>query len=349
MAVVKTTDYRITSEHLQLIDKFFNDEMKKKLDQMVFMKIFGEETNNHLNDTVVMQDWVDGIEYIPENAEYPDIKPGGEHKMTFTKYKYGWKIVITEEMIRLNDYTKLPKIVRSATQRAFDKIEQSLADMFPHGFSTASYVDVWKRTMHAIGDEGRALFNNDDKTIITLNNNQNPELSLAALDAIYVMGTKHRDAQGNHKSISYDTLLVPPALRSKADILVNSDRIPGSNDNAPNPIKGRFKVVVSTWLGGNVNFNGSDVNTDKYWYVFDSSNVKDQLRVIWAWHPQIVHQDVNENTNNHVSRLSFMYSRGFLNMSYVAGSTWETAVAKEGVAVEIVNGTSNPVPVQTVS
>ncbi|MBQ9554052.1 hypothetical protein IJU97_03750 [bacterium] len=56
MAVVKTTDYRITSEHLQLIDKFFNDEMKKKLDQMVFMKIFGEETNNHLNDTVVMQD-----------------------------------------------------------------------------------------------------------------------------------------------------------------------------------------------------------------------------------------------------------------------------------------------------
>jgi hypothetical protein len=49
--------------------------------------------------------------------------------MVFTKYKYGSKIVITEEMVLYNEFVSLEKRVRTLTDNMLEKIEQSLADI----------------------------------------------------------------------------------------------------------------------------------------------------------------------------------------------------------------------------
>jgi hypothetical protein len=83
--------------------------------------------------------------------------------------------------------------------------------------------------------------------------------------------------------------------------------------------------------------NWNDVNTDKYWYVFDSSMIKEQLKVKWARHPSIVQAWQDMYNANWVRRLSAIYSRWFLNFAYIAGSTGENAVDKEWIAVEVIN------------
>jgi hypothetical protein len=49
--------------------------------------------------------------------------------MVFTKFKYGAKIVITEEMVLYNEFVSLEKRVRSLTQNMLNSIEQCLADV----------------------------------------------------------------------------------------------------------------------------------------------------------------------------------------------------------------------------
>lgn len=349
MAVIKTTDYLDTTSHLKLIDEVFTEEMSKRLNKMVILKIFDEETNKHKNDTEYVEEGMSWVQYIPENAEYPDANPGESGSMVFTKFKYGAKIVITEEMVLYNEYVSLEKRVRSLTQNMLNTIEQCLADVLRRGFSSASYVDAFGRTTPAVGHEWRALFNSTDGNIITVNGTANPELSIKALDAVWIMGQNHVDSVGNHKAINYDTILVSPTLRSKADTLINSDQLPGSSDNAINPIKGKFKVVDSAWLGGIMDVSGTPTNTDKYWYVFDSEMVKEQLKVKWARHPSLVQAGQDAYNANWVRRLSAIFARGFLNFAYIAGSTGENAVAKDGIAVEVVNTTSNPVPTQEIA
>jgi hypothetical protein len=56
MAVIKTTDYLDTTEHLKLIDDVFLNEMTKKIDSMDILRIFDEETNRNKNDTEYVED-----------------------------------------------------------------------------------------------------------------------------------------------------------------------------------------------------------------------------------------------------------------------------------------------------
>lgn len=337
--VLKTTNYRDQTSHLKMIDDVFQESMKDKLDDLVLLRIFDEETNAHRNDTILIEEWLTGVSFIPENSEYPDANPGESDTYTMTKYKYGAKILITEEMKKYNEIWSMKERIRSIVDEGMEMIEQSLADILLHGFSTSPYIDVYGKTTGAVGQAGRALFNSTDNNIIKVGATSNPELSSAALDAAYVMGATRKNNLGQYKSIKYDTVLVSPALSGKARELIESDRLPGSSDNAINVNKGRFKIVESPRLS--LRSDGTD--TSAYWFVFDSKKVKNQLKVKWAKHPELKAVGEVIFDANEVHRFSFWYSRGFLNFNYIAWSTWENAVAKKGIAVEVVNTTEKPV------
>ena len=343
--VVKTHDYWDQTSHLKMIDEIYQESMKEKLDDLVLLRIFDEETNNHRNDTIVIEEWLTGVAYIPENSEYPDAKPWDSDSYTMEKAKYGAKVLITEEMKRYNEIGSMKERIRSIVDDWMEKIEQSLADILLYGFSTSPYTDVYGKTMGAVGQKGLALFNATDGNIITAGSVQNPALSVQALDAAYVMGATRKNTKGQYKSIKYDTLLVSPALRSLADTLVNSDKLPWSSDNAVNFNKGRFKVVESPRLAQRS--DGTD--TSAYWFVFDSRKIKNQLKVKWAKKPELKAVGEVLFDANEVHRFSYWYSRGFLNYNFIAGSTGANAVDKQGIAVEIVNKTTNPVNTKEVA
>lgn len=330
--VLTTHNYWDQTSHLKMIDEIFQESMKDKLDDLVLLRIFDEETNSHRNDTILIEEWLSGVSFIPENSEYPDVTPGESTTFTMQKFKYGAKVLITEEMKKYNEIGSIKERIRSIVDDGMEKIEQSLADILLHGFSTASYTDVFGKTTGAIGQKGLALFNATDGNIITVDGTANPNLCSASLNAAYVMGATRKNTAGQHKSIKYDTLLVTPELRAVADVLVNSDKLPGSSDNAVNFNKGRFKVIESNRLSSMIDWN----STANYWFVFDSKKIKEQLKVKWAKKPELKAVGEVLFDANEVHRFSFWYSRGFLNNNYIAGSTGVNTIAKTGIAVEVV-------------
>lgn len=348
--VLKTPDYWDQTSHLKMIDEIFQESMKDKLDDLVLLKIFDEETNSHRNDTILIEEWLSGVSYIPENSEYPDANPGESDTFTMQKFKYWAKILITEEMKKYNEIWSMKERIRSIVDEGMEKIEQSLADILLHGFSTSSYTDVFGKTTWAVGQKGYALFNSTDGNIITVGATANPNLCPESLNAAYVMGATRKNALGQHKPIKYDTILVAPELRAVADTLVNSDRLPWGNNNDLNFNKGRFKVVESSRLSSIIGGN----STANYWFVFDSKRVKDQLKVKWAKKPELKAVGEVLFDANEVHRFSFWYSRGFLNNSYIAGSTGENTIAKSAIPVSITNdsvevivGNTTAAPVNT--
>lgn len=337
--VLKTPDYWDQISHLKMIDDIFQESMKNKLDDLVLLRIFDEETNSHRNDTILVEEGLTGVSFIPENSEYPDANPWESDTFTMTKYKYGAKVVITEEMKKYNEIGSMKERIRSIVDEGMEMIEQSLADILLYGFSTSSYTDVFGKSTGAVGQKGYALFNSTDNNIIKIGATTNPELSVQALDAAYVMWRTSKNTLGQYKSVKYDTLLVSPALRALADQLVSSDHLPWSSDNAVNFNKGRYKVVESNRLS--TRSDGTD--TSAYWFVFDSKKIKNQLKVKWAKKPELKAVGEVIFDANEVHRFSFWYSRGFLNFNYIAWSTGVASVAKKGIAVEVVNGDANPV------
>lgn len=343
--VMKTTDYRDQTSHLKMIDEIFQESMKDKLSEMVLMRIFDEETNSHRNDTILIEEWLSGVSYIPENSEYPDANPWESATFTMQKFKYGAKVLITEEMKKYNEIGSMKERIRSIVDDGMEKIEQSLADILLNWFSTSSYVDVFWKTTGAVGQAGRALFNSTDGNVITAWAVTSPELCSAALDAAYVMWATRKNKLGQYKSIKYDTLLVAPQLRGKAEVLINSDRLPWSSDNAVNINKGRFKILVSPRLAS----SSAGTDTSAYWFVFDSRKIKNQLKVKWAKKPELKAVGEVLFDANEVHRFSFRYSRWFLNNNYIAGSQGTWSMAKEWIAVEVVNTTAAPVNTKEVS
>lgn len=343
--VMKTPDYWDQTSHLKMIDEIFQESMKDKLDDLVLLRIFDEETNSHRNDTILIEDGLTGVSFIPENSEYPDAEVGESSTFTMQKFKYGAKVLITEEMKKYNEIGSMKERIRSIVDDGMEKIEQSLADILLNGFSTAAYVDVFGKTTGAVGQAGRALFNSTDGNVIVAGSVTSPELCSTALDAAYVMGATRKNRNGQYKSIKYDTLLVSPALRGTAEVLVNSDRLPWSSDNAVNINKGRYKIVTSPRLAS----SSQGVDTSAYWFVFDSRKIKNQLKVKWAKKPELKAVGEVLFDANEVHRFSFWYSRGFLNNNYIAGSQGTGSMAKVGIAVEVVNTTTAPVNTKEVS
>ena len=110
---INTTSFWDQTSHLKIIDEVFQESVKDKLSDLVGLKLFDEETNKHRNDTVLVEEGLTGVGSIPEGAEYGNAKPGESATFTFQKYKYGAKVVITEEMKLYNENGSMEARIKS--------------------------------------------------------------------------------------------------------------------------------------------------------------------------------------------------------------------------------------------
>lgn len=88
------------------------------------------------------------------------------------------------------------------------------------------------------------------------------------IQAAYVVISKRKDKNGYPVRIASAKLLivVPAALRFEAEQIVNSPTIPDPNGGAgtvPNPLAGKFEVVVSDYL----TFVNTSAKADTTWYI----------------------------------------------------------------------------------
>lgn len=301
----------------QKLDSIFVETAKNKIAMSKWMSLFNVQNDQY--ETYVHQLLHGGswIWRVSEWWDYPKLFSQEWDQITYTQSIYGWLATITERMLQFERYNNMKDIVKSATDEAFDKIDQSMSDLLLNGWST-SYTDVYSQVVSAVWPDGLALFSashTNGTTSTTYSNiindwtNNNPSLSRPAIVKARVNARKYTDPNGLHRPIMLDTLVVWPDLEDLALRITNSENIQGSGNNDTNGNLKSVKVEVWDRLGS----NSAWTDTSAYFFMMDSSKKDETLKAFFSEKPKLFAPEVVYNTWNWEYKIRFIYSlwRGF--------------------------------------
>jgi phage major head subunit gpT-like protein len=162
------------------------------------------------------------------------------------------------------------------------------------------------------GPDGVGLVSTAHKRSPSDSTTQSNEFTLALtgpnITAVELAMQAFTDDRGHLNPSTPDTLLVPPALAETARIINESQLDPTSGNNAINPQRGRWNIVVWPWL--------TDTNA---WFLIDSTKKREHL----IWFDRILpqytgHQDTE--TFHYKFQGYMRFSRGWSHWTWIAGS-----------------------------
>lgn len=318
---ITTADFPALTDDLQSI---FNEQAKNRLADSVAVKYFSMKDEQRKTHDHQVLHGVSGIQKVTPGSDLPTVNSEQGDSITWTQYYYGALVSITKEMRLFDLYDEIESVARSITDDAFDKVEQSAADMLLNGWAT-SYTDVYGQTIDAVTPGGLALFSASHTTplssatfsnIINDGSNNNPTLSRAAIVRARAVARRYTDPNGIHRPIRLNTLIVGPGQEDLAYRLVKSDLIPQSMNNDTNENIRSIDIQVWDWLDS----NSAGTDTSAYWFMVDSSKVKECLNMKFAQRPKLeAPEEVYKNKNWDYS-LDYFYSRGLGFPAYIFGS-----------------------------
>ncbi|APV35211.1 MULTISPECIES: Mu-like prophage major head subunit gpT family protein [Acinetobacter] len=180
------------------------------------------------------------------------------------------------------------------------------------GFSEKCYDGkTFYATDHKVGD-GKSVETYSNKITAPLSAATLAEAQ-ASLGAAITLMTSLKDSEGEPLNLSPSLLVVPPALRETANVLVTTDRL---EDGKPNPYKNAVEVLVCGWLA-----------TTTEWHLLDASRKIKPIVFQPRKKPVFVAQ-FDMNSDNVFMRKKYRYgaeARG------VAGfGLWQQAVGSTG-------------------
>lgn len=244
---------------------------------------------------------------------------------TWTQATYGALVSITKRMRRYDRYDQIEAQARSLIDDAFQKIDQSYADVLIKGFATTAYTDTYGQSVSAAGLDALALFHashtngsNSEtfRNLIRYNSTDNPLLSREAVVEARVDAYNYKAPNGVNRPIELDRLLVCPALYDQALRIVGSQLLPGESTNDINPVKGL--VTVEQWAKLTAAADATD--SSAYWYMYDSSKVGESLKSLFGERPSLdAPEQVYKNKNWDWS-LDFDYTIGRAFPAFIRGS-----------------------------
>jgi hypothetical protein len=311
------------------LDEIFSENSADSISEMVGPTIFGVQDSDKWSYEYQMEHGVSGVKEISDGEELPEVTSAEGDSVTWTQREFGAKCTVTERTRKFCDYNspKVTSMVTSITEDAWEKVDQSLADVFLHGFSASNYTDVYGKSVSATCPDGlpvfSALHSNNLNSSVFSNLIVNPAgttlvgMTREAIVATRAAALVHKDANGIMRPVKLDTILVSPAKYDEAMRIVNSDGLSGEFTRDYNPIKGLVKVVVWPRLAALP--DGTD--TSAYWFMYDSKKISRSLKLLWAKRPTLnAPEQVTEN-NSWIWKLNYYYSIGRAYPAYVWGST----------------------------
>jgi len=320
--MIQVSDFSALTDDLQSI---FNETSKNAIAEMKGPEIFDvKDTSRRTHDHLVLHGMA-GIEKVAEGSDLPAITSVQGDTITYTQKRYGGLVSITKDMRMFDMHDSIESVVKSVAQDAFDKVDQSMADVLLHGYST-SYLDVYGATATATGTDGLALFsashsNNLNST--TFSNiisdsagTVNPALSRDAIVTARKTAMVYQDPNSIVRPIRLDTLLVTPTNEDLAERIVLSNQMSGTGNNDTNPLRG--KVTIKVWE--RLESTGQGASRSNYWFMYDSSKVKDSLKALFAERPSLdAPEQVYVNKNWDYS-VDFYYALGLGFPAYIRAS-----------------------------
>ena len=320
--MITQKDFPSLTDDLQSI---FNEVAKTSVVEMKGNKIFKVFDTNRLTYDHLILHGLSGIARVADGQDLPKVNSEEGDTITWTQEYYGAIASITKKMRKFDLYDQMTSLVKSLTTDAFDKIDQSLADVLGNGFSSSNYTDVYGVSVSAVGPDALALFsashsNNINSNVfsnIITDATVNPVLSRAALVAARKQGLTHKDPNGVIRPVMLDTLIVAPTNEDLAERLLYSELIPGVANNDINALKGKIKTLI-VWERLETRTGGTD--TSAYWYMADSSKVGESLQCLFAERPSLDAPDEVYTNKNWDYSLDFYYAIGRGYPAYVFGS-----------------------------
>ncbi len=321
--MISTKDFSSLTDDIQEI---FDETAKRKVSENVGFRVFNVTDTNRLTYDYQALHGLTGIRKVAEGADLPHVTGVEGDSASWTQAYYGAIVDVTKKMRKFDLHDKIIGRVKSVSVEAFDKVDQSLADVLIHGQSGDTYVDVYGETVGALCPDGMRLFDGEHDSPsgsttfangITDGTNENPALSREAIVYMRRVGLTSKNPNGLVYPINFDTLLVPPALEDLALRLVNTDRMPGSANNDINPLRGWIKNVV-VWPRLQTAADSTDGSA--FWYLYDSSMVKDVLKCLFSERPSIDAPEVVYENKNWEYSLDFFYTIGRGYPYGIAGS-----------------------------
>lgn len=246
---------------------------------------------------------------VAEGAQLPVASSVEGDSTTATQRRFGGRIGITKDMRMFERYDQMQEIVRSSTDLAWDKIDQSQADLLTNGFSGTSYTDIYGTSQSNTAPDGVVFFsashtnNQDSNTERNLIRNSagtaNPGLDRDPIVKARSDARTHKaPSDGSYtvnRPINLDLLIVSEANDDVARRIVFSQGVQGTPNVDNNPLTAKVKNIV-TW--SRLDTRGDATDTSAYWFMADSRNVKRTLKSPFAQRPMMseatqVHDSLN--------------------------------------------------------
>lgn len=320
---ITTADFPHLTDDLQEV---FDETSAVKVAETTGLSLFDvKETNRQTYDLTLMHG-VAGIREVTPGQDLPKVNTNEGDSITYTQRYFGAIFEVTKAMRMFDLYDKIMSLPKSLADDAWDKIDQSMADVLLYGTSS-SYTDVYGGTVSSVGPDAKVLFyalhdfNVGSRTysnVITDGTNSNPALSREAVVRTRAIAARYRDAAGLVRPVMLDTLIVSPENEDLAERIVYSNQINNSQDNDTNGLKGKINKII-VWPRLSVRSDGTD--TSAYWFLADSRKVGESLRALFAERPSLDAPEQVYDSKNWEYSLDYFYAIGIGHPAYIFGST----------------------------
>jgi len=317
--MITKEDFPSLTDDLQSI---FNETAKTKVADMKGNKIFNVFDTDRLTYDHLILHGVSGIQRVADGSDLPRLNSEEGDSITWTQEYYGAIFSVTKKMRKFDLYDQISQLPKSLVEDAFDKIDQSLADVLLNGFSASNYTDVYGVSVSAVGPDALALFSASHSNNINSDTFSNiitsdPVLSRTAIVTARKQGLTHKDPNGMIRPVNLDTLIVAPSNEDLAERILYSELMSGTGNNDVNALKGKIKTLI-VWERLETRSDGTD--TSAYWFMVDSAKVSESLQCLFAERPSLDAPDEVYLNKNWDYSCDFYYAIGRGYPAYVFGS-----------------------------
>jgi len=300
------------SNFADLVDPSFSEIFAETAKGLKFMynTIFNVKTSDRESEKSSSVSDLGELAEIGEGeaVQSDDLYQG--YDATHTHKKYGKKATITEEMIEDDQFEKIETQAKRLPIALNRTVERTAADVFNYAFTAGG---GGKAQFRSGGDTYALCYASHPRTDsgTALNNTATSDLAEDSLQAAWKNLEETLDNRGNLSPLMGNVLLVPPALRFVANILMKSTSRVGTSDNDINPVENMLRVVVWPFL------SAASGGSDTAWFVLDEQ----AHSLKWYWRRKgTLDRNVDFDTGNIEYKLTARYSVGFDDWRGVYGS-----------------------------
>ena len=231
------------------MDVFFK---RQKMCPKLYTELFETRNSTKAFDDAIRVAGLGTFAVKPEGTPiaFSDPVQGSRVRWVHTAYALGWRA--SREMMKDDQYNVMDRMAADLGDSAAHHLETITWDVINDGYTGARHT----------GLEGEVLFSATHQLLRggTQSNILNPPIALSqtGLEAALTLNMSMLTDEGRYYCKDFSILLIPPALSFTADVLLETEKKPGSADNDINTVtssRSGLRPVVSPFLTSTTNWS----------------------------------------------------------------------------------------------